>query len=53
MPSVKLLMVLLSKISKADSELVETRTTVMQLSCALLHANLCSEDDADTMQVSS
>jgi len=51
MPSVQLVMPLLSKLCYANADLVTTHATLMQLCCALLHANLHSQDDADAMQV--
>lgn len=51
-PSAKLILTLLSKISHANADAVASQAIVMQLYCALLHENLLSTDDADDMQVS-
>ncbi len=50
-PSVKPLMLLLSKISLANADAVAIQATVVQLYCALLCENIRTEDDADDMQV--
>ena len=50
-PSVKMLMVLLSKVSHANADISSNQATVVQLCCALLHENIRTEDDTDDMQV--
>jgi hypothetical protein len=50
-PSIKLLMLLLSKLSVANADAVATQATVMQLFCAILHENIRTEDDVDDLQV--
>jgi hypothetical protein len=50
-PSIKPLMLLLSKISLVNADAVATQATVVQLYCALLYENIRTEDDAADMQV--
>ena len=50
-PSVKMLMGLLSKVSHAKADINSNQATVVQLCCALLHENIRTEDDTNDMQV--